>query len=345
MPVQSDAAERRACRLALRLRQGRERISLPPPSACCISQPSRTLRRQPRSAAASGPRARVCADFGFGGGDVGLAVAYGGSLPRQMQGTDRVEVSSTSRHLSNQFGGDLPRSTASQAAGRRMWGRPTSQTGASNEAATTTGDRAANLASDNSISNAIAVHNANLRATNVSSFQAAVETRAATAVSSNREPLPNYEGRWDEATSRLRHNIFALLDVSTNADLYGVSFDWSAGREYTGPHARSRVTRRRRLARANRGDGRCQSGTQRQGLHPSHHLVGAADQPEPALCPRRSTTGRQLLPDDGGPTQILNNGDDTVALAPLPLTDYLIDRFEQNEKGFAAYALMTLPSV
>ena len=53
--------------------------------------------------------------------------------------------------------------------------------------------------------------------------------------------------------------------------------------------------------------------------------------------------GLNYYPNDGGPTQILNNGDDTVTLAPLPLTDYLVDRFEQDAKDFAAYAFMTLP--
>jgi hypothetical protein len=48
-------------------------------------------------------------------------------------------------------------------------------------------------------------------------------------------------------------------------------------------------------------------------------------------------------PNDGGPTQILNSGDDTVTLAPLPLTGYLVDRFEQNDQDFVACALMTLP--
>ena len=53
--------------------------------------------------------------------------------------------------------------------------------------------------------------------------------------------------------------------------------------------------------------------------------------------------GVNYYPNDGGPTQILNNGDDTVTLAPLPLTGYLVDRFEQDDKDFVACALMTLP--
>ena len=47
--------------------------------------------------------------------------------------------------------------------------------------------------------------------------------------------------------------------------------------------------------------------------------------------------GLNYYPNDGGPTQILNNGDDTVTLAPLPLTDYLVDRFRRTTKDFAAY--------
>ena len=48
-------------------------------------------------------------------------------------------------------------------------------------------------------------------------------------------------------------------------------------------------------------------------------------------------SGLNYYPNDGGPTQILNNGDDTVTLAPLPLTDYLVDRFEQNDDGFCRF--------
>ena len=263
--------------------------------------------------------------------------------PAADAGTDRVEVSFHFAPLSNQFGGISLEEQASQAGRAPNVGSPASQTGASNVAATSQQATAPPISRlTTQISNAIAVHNANLRETNVSSFQAA-ETRAATAVSSNREPLPNYEGRWDEATSRLRHNIFALLDVSTNADLYGVSFDWLAGREQL---VRTHVP-------VSQGGAALPVQIEGMDVVSQGRNVKVFTLPiiswEPLInlsqpfVPGDPPSGVNYYPNDGGPTQILNNGDHTVALAPLPLADYLIDRFEHNEKDFAAYALMTLP--
>ncbi len=53
--------------------------------------------------------------------------------------------------------------------------------------------------------------------------------------------------------------------------------------------------------------------------------------------------GFNYYPNDGGPMQILNNSEDTVTLAPLPLTDYLVSNFDEHPKSFSTYTLMTLP--
>ena len=52
--------------------------------------------------------------------------------------------------------------------------------------------------------------------------------------------------------------------------------------------------------------------------------------------------GGNYYPDDGGPTRIMNNSAEQVALAPIPLSDFLIDRFEKQQ-NFAALSLGTLP--
>ena len=52
--------------------------------------------------------------------------------------------------------------------------------------------------------------------------------------------------------------------------------------------------------------------------------------------------GPNYYPDDGGPTRILNNSADHVALAPIPLTDFLVENFA-DKKNFAALSLFTLP--
>ena len=45
-------------------------------------------------------------------------------------------------------------------------------------------------------------------------------------------PLPDYESQWDKETLRYSRDLFALLDVSTNADLFGVSFDLLSRRDF-----------------------------------------------------------------------------------------------------------------
>ncbi len=41
--------------------------------------------------------------------------------------------------------------------------------------------------------------------------------------------------------------------------------------------------------------------------------------------------------------QIINTSEDSVALAPLPVTNHLLKNFEDDTENFTAYSLMTLP--
>ena len=52
--------------------------------------------------------------------------------------------------------------------------------------------------------------------------------------------------------------------------------------------------------------------------------------------------GPNYYPDDGGPTRLINNSADQVALAPIPLSDFLVENFA-DQKNFAALSLFTLP--
>jgi hypothetical protein len=54
------------------------------------------------------------------------------------------------------------------------------------------------------------------------------------------------------------------------------------------------------------------------------------------------SAGFNYYPDDGGPARILNNSSEQVAMAPIPLTDFLVERYAKDNK-FAALALFTLP--
>ena len=264
--------------------------------------------------------------------------------PAADAGIDGVEVSFHFAPLTNQFGGiSLEEQQLSQADGPTNVPSPASPS-ASNQVGASQPATAAPISRlTTQISNAIAVHNVNVGAKSVASFQAPPETRAAVAASSHRVPLPNYEELWDPATSRIRQNIFALLDVSTNADLFGVSFNWLAGRDQlvlthvpVASGASAFPVQVRGMDVVSQGRNAKVFTVPMISWEPLVNLSQSLVSGDPP-------PGVNYYPNDGGPTQILNNGDDTVTLAPLPLTDYLVDRFEQDAKGFAAYALMTLP--
>jgi hypothetical protein len=159
------------------------------------------------------------------------------------------------------------------------------------------------------------------------------------------QPLPPYDNIWNESTHRLRDNYFALLDVSTNADLFGISFAVFENER------RAMVTT---LAPA----GGAGFPLQVQGMdvvsrginvraftvpqiswEPVLNLPGVPPLP---LIPGDPPYGLNYYPNDGGPTEILNNSAEQVALAPIPLTDFLIERYA-HQAEFAALSLFTLP--
>ena len=255
------------------------------------------------------------------------------------EGNDGVEVSFHFAPLTNQFGGiSLEAADADEANPS-----PAQPAGVSNQAAAAQQATGAPISRLNTaISNAIAAHNINAVASPAASFRAPVDTRAAVAAGTNREPLPNYGDRWDEATSRFSQGIFALLDVSTNADLFGISFDWLSGRESM---LRTHVAASAGSAFPVQVQG---MDVVSQGRNAKVFTVPMISW-EPLInlsqphVPGDPPAGLNYYPNDGGPTQILNNGDDSVMLAPLPLTGYLLDRFEKDDKDFVAAALMTLP--
>ena len=263
--------------------------------------------------------------------------------PAGDEGNDGVEVSFHFAPLSNQFGGISLEPTESNAAEANApppapAGAASSQTGIAQQVTAVPISRL-----NTEISNAIAVHNINVGAANVASFQAPVETRAAVATIGHLEPLPNYGDRWDEATARLRQNIFALLDVSTNADLYGVSFDWLYGRDQLIRTHVATTTGGSTFPVQVRGmDVVSQGRNAKVFTVPMISWEPLINLSQPHV-PGDPPAGLNYYPNDGGPTQILNNSDDAVTLAPLPLTYYLLDRFEQDDKDFVACALMTLP--
>jgi hypothetical protein len=165
-------------------------------------------------------------------------------------------------------------------------------------------------------------------------------------------PPPPYGDIWERAMAGLQRDQFALLDVSTNADLLGVSFG-SIGTE--------RLAMRTTLLPAESGFPLQVKGMEvvSRGMNvraftvpqiswePVINLTPPAPSKPDPLNPTPPTIkdppfGPNYYPDDGGPTRVINNSADQVALAPIPLSDFLVENFA-DKKNFAALSLFTLP--
>jgi hypothetical protein len=146
--------------------------------------------------------------------------------------------------------------------------------------------------------------------------------------------LPDYGGFWDEAISVFPRDQFALLDVSTNADLLGISF---------GSFADQRMLRMTTFQVKGMD-------VVSQGMNVRTFTVPQISwEPVINLTVRKPTDppgdppfGPNYYPDDGDAMRLLNNSADQVALAPLPVTDFLVENFS-TKKNFAALSLFTLP--
>jgi len=169
-----------------------------------------------------------------------------------------------------------------------------------------------------------------------------------------RSPPPNYGAIWDEAVAGLPRDFFALLDVSTNADLLGVSF---------GTFSQERMAMLTTMLPAESGFPLQVRGMEvvSRGMNVRaftvpqiswEPVINLTPPPDPTAPPSPLDPSPQKIndppfgpnyyPDDGGPTRILNNSADHVALAPIPLTDFLVENFA-DKKNFAAVSLFTLP--
>ncbi|QIG47350.1 hypothetical protein G5V57_06130 [Nordella sp. HKS 07] len=155
------------------------------------------------------------------------------------------------------------------------------------------------------------------------------------------KPLPDYGQVWEDATRLITDDYFALLDVSTNADLLGISFSTFLNTRVGMFKTHVPATSAEFPLQVKKMD------VVSPGLNVRAFTVPQISW-EPALNFTRPKVlgdpaeGVNYYPDDGGPTRILNNSGETVALAPLPLTDFLVENFAGDDK-FAAVALSTLP--
>jgi hypothetical protein len=194
--------------------------------------------------------------------------------------------------------------------------------------------------------------------------------------------LRDYVHLWGDRVRAMEAESFALLDVSTKADLLGISFganifgdrclvmvrthDAVGGRDGRQDDEREDDAPADE-ARAAVADDVPGLPLQVVGLNvvsraanvrtftvpqiswePVFNLTppGPPDEdppivPRPPRTPGDPAEGFNYYPNDGGPTRIVNNGADRVALAPIPVTNYLVRSFE--DERFFALAAFGLP--
>lgn len=143
--------------------------------------------------------------------------------------------------------------------------------------------------------------------------------------------LPDYGKLWDEVAS-LPRDTFALLDVSTNADLLGVSFAASSLGVRQGSGFPLSV---REMNVVSEGRDVRFFTVPQISWEPVLNLTPPQISGDP-------DQGPNYYPNDGGPTRIVNNSTHHVAIAPIPLTDFLVEKYKHDDT-FAARAIFTLP--
>jgi hypothetical protein len=154
----------------------------------------------------------------------------------------------------------------------------------------------------------------------------------------------NYGQIWDNNTRQFQQDTFALLDVSTNADLLGVSFGLFGNR-------RMQLLTTHSVAATNETTAAFPLQVQgmdvvTQGVNARAFTVPQISW-EPVLNLSEKNLdldpppGANYYEDDGGPTRIGSLSVQFVPLAPLPLTKFIIDNY--NTKQTPVWSLFTLP--
>lgn len=153
------------------------------------------------------------------------------------------------------------------------------------------------------------------------------------------------EGQWDDYFDVLTNETFALLDVSTQADLMGVSFNFIGDEthlfmttyevEQDGDNAAILqikgldLSTQARYARA--------FTVPQISWEPLINLTPPAVSGDPVA-------GWNLYPNDGGPTRFGTTGKELVPLEPVPVVEHLVKSFhDENKPNSATWALFALP--
>ncbi len=193
---------------------------------------------------------------------------------------------------------------------------------------------------------------ANTAAVSRGNSNVAAPSAALSAVTNPDLPeLPDYGAQWEKETSRYRRDLFALLDVSTNADLFGVSFDLLNRRDFRVTTDIDPITGQSisnffpvqvdGLDVVSQGANVKAFTVPQVSWEPLFNLTPHAPPPDGPI-PGDPDWGFNYYPGDGGPSHILNNSEEQVALAPLPLTDFLVKKRAEDTE-FIAFSFFTLP--
>jgi hypothetical protein len=162
-------------------------------------------------------------------------------------------------------------------------------------------------------------------------------------------PLPWHQLSWTRYFGRFEVEQFALLDVSTNADQMGVSFAWFTVEDsgyvfYEMYRPRGPAAAPPPFPLAVRDlELSAQSRHVRAFTTPQvswEPLFNVTAPPAPGVLD--PPHGLNLFPDDGGPSRLFNDSVELVPIAPIPVTELLVQDFEQRAHGFTG-ALFTLP--
>ena len=163
--------------------------------------------------------------------------------------------------------------------------------------------------------------------------------------------LPDYQAIWDDKFSFFQNDVFALLDVSSNANQMGVSFGSFRGERMAMVMTHGAVSAETTGAadafplQVQGMDVVARGQYVRSFTLPmiSWEPVFNIPQPEAKTpMPGDPPPNFNYYPNDGGPTRIMNNSVRLVPLAPIPVSSFIVDEFDTDPKNRTA-ALFTLP--
>lgn len=207
---------------------------------------------------------------------------------------------------------------------------------------------AANTSSAN-VTTASASASPNLTVVNqLASSEVRLETLKATAVSRDNS-LPPYEEQLQPFTRPYEMDYFALLDVSSNANQLGVSLGVGRSQRVTTGVAHSASESEATIS---------QTGNQLISVEGMEVIAQGAMtrlfmMPQVAWEPVFNLTPPgnnkpgdppvlfNYYPNDGGPTRLLNNHPERIAISPKPLVEYVLDKYQKKQTQVSA--LFTLP--